>query len=147
MASYSVLGGGFNFKFMDEMPEIAEHMIDVNHWYNPNSSKGQEMRKMVEAKGKYFTFEVYCTYNSIRLLADAFERAGSTDPDAVNAALASSTLDPLIMPYGPTKMVNGQNMGSRAVSIQAQKSGSKIDAQVIFPKTFASAKAIFPRLA
>ena len=100
---------------------------------------------MVEAKGKYFTFEVYCTYNSIRLLADAFERAGSTDPDAVNAALASSTLDPLIMPYGPTKMVNGQNMGSRAVSIQAQKSGGKVDAQVIFPKTFASAKAIFPR--
>ena len=145
MASYSVLGGGFNFKFMDEMPEIAEHMIDVNHWYNPNSSKGQEMRKMVEAKGKYFTFEVYCTYNSIRLLADAFERAGSTDPDAVNDALASSTLDPLIMPYGPTKMVNGQNMGSRAVSIQAQESGGNVDAQVIFPKTFASAKAIFPR--
>jgi len=145
MASYSVLGGGFNFKFMDELPEIAEHMIDVNHWYNPNSAKGREMRKKVEAKGKYFTFEVYCTYNSIRLLADAFERAGTTDPDAVNAALATSTLDPLMMPYGPTKMVNGQNMGSRAVSIQAQKVGEKVDAQVVYPNEFASAKAIFPR--
>ena len=96
-------------------------MIDVNHWYNPNSAKGREMRKKVEAKGKYFTFEVYCTFNSIRLLADAFERAGTTDPDAVNAALATSTLDPLMMPYGPTKMVNGQNMGglwkTKAVTI------------------------------
>ena len=103
------------------------------------------MRKKVEAKGKYFTFEVYCTYNSIRLLADAFERAGTTDPDAVNAALATSTLDPLMMPYGPTKMVNGQNMGSRAVSIQAQKVGGKVDAQVVYPNEFASAKVIFPR--
>lgn len=145
MASYSVLGGGFNFKFINEQPEVAENMIDFNHWYNPNSAKAQEMRQMVEGQGGYFTFEVYCTYNSIRLLADAFERAGTTDPDAVNEALASSTLDPLIMPYGPTKMVNGQNEGSRAVAIQAQKSGGKVDAQVVFPSEFASAGPIFPR--
>jgi branched-chain amino acid transport system substrate-binding protein len=145
MASYSVLGGGFNFKFLDEKPEIAEHMIDFNHWYDPTSAKAKEMRKRVEATGNYFTFEVYCTYNSIRLLADGFERAGSKDPDAVNAALASSTLDPLIMPYGPTKMVNGQNMGARAVAIQAQMSGGKLDAQVIYPTAFASAQPIFPR--
>ena len=103
------------------------------------------LRKKVEAKGKYFTIEVYCTYNSIRLLADAFERAGTTDPHAVNAALATSTLDPLMMPYGPTKMVNGQNMGSRAVSIQAQNVGVKVDALVVYPNEFASAKAFFPR--
>ena len=140
-ASYSVLGGGFNFKFVEEMPDIAENMIDVNHWYDPNSEFGQELRKRVEADGKYFTFEVYTAYNSIRLLHDAFERAGSTDPDAVNAALASSTLDPLFMPYGPTKMVNGQNMGARAVAIQAQKG----DVELISPAEFASAKAVFPR--
>ncbi len=145
MASYSVLGGGFNFKFINEQPEVAENMIDFNHWYNPKSAKAQEMRKMVEAQGSYFTFEIYCTYNSIRLLADAFERAGTTDPDAVNEALANSSLDPLIMPYGPTKMVNGQNTGSRAVAIQAQKAGGQVDAQVVFPQQFASASPIFPR--
>ena len=92
MASYSVLGGGFNFKFVDDMPQIAENMIDVNHWYNPNSASGQAMRKRTEADGKYFTFEVYCAYMSILFLADGFERAGTTDKDAVNAALAASTL-------------------------------------------------------
>jgi branched-chain amino acid transport system substrate-binding protein len=45
------------------------------------------------------------------------------------------------MPYGPTKMVNGQNMGSRAVAIQAQKG----DVEVIAPASYASASAIFPR--
>ena len=141
MASYSVLGGGFNFKFVEEMPQIAENMIDVNHWYNPSSVSGQAMRKRTEADGKYFTFEVYCAYMSILFLADGFERAGSTDKEAVNAALASSTLDVDFMPYGPTKMVNGQNMGSRAVAIQAQKG----DVQIIAPSSYASSKAIFPR--
>ncbi len=140
-AAYSVLGGGFNFKFVNDLPEIAENMIDVNHWYNPNSPFGQKLRKRVEADGKFFTFEVYLAYNSIRFLHDGFERAGSNDKAAVNAALASSTIDPLFMPYGPTKMVNGQNMGSRAVSIQAQKG----DIHVIYPNEFASAKAVFPR--
>ena len=141
MASSSVLGGGFNFKFVEEMPQIAENMIDVNHWYNPSSASGQAMRKRTEADGKYFTFEVYCAYMSILFLADGFERAGSTDKEAVNAALASSTLDIDFMPYGPTKMVNGQNMGSRAVAIQAQKG----DVQIIAPSSYASSKAIFPR--
>ncbi|MGB0530851.1 MAG: ABC transporter substrate-binding protein [Paracoccaceae bacterium] len=141
MASYSVLGGGFNFKFVDEMPQIAENMIDVNHWYDPRSTSGQEMRARTEADGKYFTFEVYCAYMSIMFLADGFERAGSTDKEAVNAALASSTLDIDFMPYGPTKMVDGQNMGSRAVAIQAQKG----DVQIIAPSDYASASAVFPR--
>ena len=78
---------------------------------------------------------------SILFLVDGFERAGSTEKEAVNAALASSTLDIDFMPYGPTKMVNGQNMGSRAVAIQAQKG----DVQVIAPSAYASASAIFPR--
>ena len=139
MTSFSVLGGGFNFKFIDDMPEIAENMIDVNHWYDPRSASGQEMRKRTEADGKYFTFEVYCAYMSIMFLADGFERAGTTDKDAVNAALASSTLEVDFMPYDKTEMVNGQNMGSRAVAIQAQNG----DCQVVAPSAYASAKAVF----
>ena len=141
MASYSVLGGGFNFKFVDDLPQIAENMIDVNHWYNPASASGQAMRKRTEADGKYFTFEVYCAYMSIMLLADGFERAGTTDSDAVNAALATSEINVDFMPYDKTKMVNGQNMGSRAVAIQAQKG----DVQIIAPSKYASSKAVFPR--
>jgi len=141
LASYSVLGGGFNFKFVNDLPDVAENMIDVNHWYDPDSEAGIALRKRVEADDRFFTFEVYLAYNSIRLLHDAFERAGSTDRDAVIAALASSTLDPLYMPYGPTEFVDGQNMGSRAVSIQAQNG----DVEIISPAEFASAEAVFPR--
>jgi len=142
MASYSVLGGGFNFKFVNDMPEIAENMIDVNHWYNPGSAAGQAMRARTEADSKYFTFEVYCAYMSIMFLADGFERAGTTDSEAVNASLAASELEVDFMPYDKTNMVNGQNMGSRAVAIQAQKG----DVQIIAPSKYASANAVFPRV-
>ena len=35
MASYSVLGGGFNFKFVDDLPQIVENMIDVTIGITP----------------------------------------------------------------------------------------------------------------
>ena len=127
-ASYSILGGGFNFKFVSDLPDVAENMMDVNHWYNPKSEFGQQLRKRVEADGLFFTFEVYLAYNSIRFLHDGFERAGTTTKWS---RPVSSTLDPLFMPYGPTKMVNGQNMG-RAVAIQAQKG----DIEVVYPSEF-----------
>ena len=84
----------------------------------------------------------YCLMNhQLSKLRVGFERAGSTDKEAVNAALAGSTIDVDFMPYGKTEMVNGQNMGSRAVAIQAQKG----DVQIIAPSEYASAKAVFPR--
>jgi branched-chain amino acid transport system substrate-binding protein len=44
------------------------------------------------------------------------------------------------MPYGPTRFVNGQNMGAAPVNTQVQ--GAEI--KVIFPDAFADAKPIFP---
>ena len=142
MTDFSVLGGGFNFKFIDDMPEIAENMIDVNHWYDPRSASGQAMRKRTEADGKYFTFEVYCAYMSIMFLADGFERAGSTDKDAVNAALASSTLEVDFMPYDKTEMVNGLECGVARLRVLQAQNG---DCPVVAPSAYASAKAVFPR--
>ena len=45
------------------------------------------------------------------------------------------------MPYGPTKFVNGQNEGAAPVNTQVDRQG---DIQVICPRKFASAKAVFP---
>jgi branched-chain amino acid transport system substrate-binding protein len=138
---FSVLGGGFNYKFVRELPEIAENMMDYNHWFNPKSSKAQALKKRADAAGTLFTFEVYLTYNSILLLADALERAKSADKEALIEALASSNWTPEIMPYGPTRFVNGQNEGGRAVAVQAQKGGI----EVVYPATYAAAKPIFPK--
>ncbi len=141
MGMFSVLGGGFNYKLVQEQPDVAQYMMDFNHWYNPRNPKALEMRKRVEARNALFTFEVYCSYNAVRLYADALQRAASADKEKVIAALETSTWSDHFMPYGPTRFVNGQNQGGRAVLLQA----SKTDIDVVFPNEFANVKAVFPR--
>ena len=140
-AMVSVLGGGFNYKLVKEQPDVAQYMMDFNHWFNPRSAKAMALKKQVEAKGGLFTFEVYLSYNCIMLYADALQRAATADKEKVIAALASSTWMPEIMPYGPTKFVNGQNEGGRGALLQA----SKTDIDVVAPEQFASTKPVYPR--
>ncbi|ADZ72258.1 ABC transporter substrate-binding protein [Polymorphum gilvum] len=138
---YSVLGGAAsNYQFVKEFPEAAEFIMDCNHWFNPKSEVALARKAAAEAKGLFYTYEVFLTYNAVLAYADAVERAGSTDKAAVNEALANSTLDMSFMPYGPTQMINGQNMGAKAVNTQVLKG----EIEVIFPQEFASAMPVFP---
>ncbi|WIM10682.1 ABC transporter substrate-binding protein [Enhydrobacter sp.] len=138
---YSFLGGGFNYKFVKEMPDVSQYMMDTNHWFNPKSEKAQALKKRVEATKVLFTYELYLSYSVVMLLADALEHAGSADNEKLLAALSASTFKAELMPYGPTRFVNGQNQGGRAMTLQSLKG----DIEVIAPAEFASAKAVFPR--
>ena len=138
---YSVLGGAASsYKFVKEFPDAAKGIMDCNHWFNPLSDKAQALKKKVEAKGEFFTYEVYLNYACVGLIADALERAGSADRAKLIASLASSTWSGHIMPYGPTKFVNGQNEGAAPCNTQVQDN----DIKVILPQKFANGKAIFP---
>jgi branched-chain amino acid transport system substrate-binding protein len=140
-AIYSVLGGAASsYKFVKEFPDAAKGIMDCNHWFNPLSDKAQALKKQVEAKGQFFTYEVYLNYSCVGLIADALERAGSADRPKILAALANSTWSGHIMPYGPTKFVNGQNQGAAPCNTQVQDN----DIKVILPAKFANAKPIFP---
>jgi branched-chain amino acid transport system substrate-binding protein len=88
-----------------------------------------------------FTYELYLSYSVVMLLADALEHAGSADNEKLLAALSASTFKAELIPYGPTKFVNGQNQGGRAMTLQSLKG----DIEVIAPAEFTSAKAVFPR--
>jgi branched-chain amino acid transport system substrate-binding protein len=138
---YSVLGGAASsYKFLHDFPEAAKYIMDCNHWFNPKNPKALALKKKVEEKGQYFTYEVYMNYSAILLVADALERAASTDRAKLTAALASSTFSNHVMPYGPTKFVNGQNQGAAPVNTQVLDN----DIKVILPPEFANAKAVFP---
>jgi branched-chain amino acid transport system substrate-binding protein len=138
---YSVLGGAASsYKFVKEFPEAAQYIMDCNHWFDPRNAKSAALRKTVEGKGEFYTYEVYMNYSCVLLLADALERAANAERGKIIAALESSTFSGHVMPYGPTKFVNGQNQGAAPVNTQVLGN----DIQVIFPDTFASAKAVFP---
>jgi branched-chain amino acid transport system substrate-binding protein len=133
-------GAASNYRFVKEFPEAAQNVMDCNHWYDPRNAVAQALKKEVESSGKFFTYNVALNYSGVLLLADAIERAGSADRNAVIAALKSSTFAGHIMPYGPTQFVNGQNSGAAPVNTQVQDN----DIKVIFPSSFADAKPVFP---
>jgi len=140
-AIFSVLGGAASsYKFVKEFPDAANGIIDCNHWFNPKDKRSAELKKRVEAKNLFFSYEVFMAYTGMRLLADAIERAKSTDRAAITDALASSTFSDHIMPYGPTKFVNGQNMGAQPLMTQVYKN----DIKVIIPRDYRETDPIFP---
>ncbi|HEY1720666.1 MAG TPA: ABC transporter substrate-binding protein [Magnetospirillaceae bacterium] len=138
---YSVLGGAASqYKFVKEFPEAAAYVMDCNHWFDPKNQAALDLKKKIEAKGLFYTYEVWLNYEAIMYLADALERAASVDRAKVTEALASSTWSHHFMPYGPTKFVKGQNQGAQAVNLQVQDN----DIKVILPSQFANAKPVFP---
>ena len=74
------------------------------------------------------------------LLADAINRAKSTDRAAITDALANSTFSDHFMPYGPTRFVNGQNTGAQPLMTQVAKN----DIKVIVPREYREMEPIFP---
>ncbi len=140
-AIYSVLGGAASsYKFLKEFPDIANGILDCNHWFNPKDARVAPLKARVEEKGAYFSYEVFMTYTSVLLLADALERAKSADRAAIIDALASSTFSNHIMPYGPTKFVDGQNTGAQPLLTQVIGG----DIKVVIPADYRQADAVFP---
>ncbi|HRK18545.1 MAG TPA: ABC transporter substrate-binding protein [Hyphomicrobiaceae bacterium] len=138
---YAVLNGAAsNFRFVKEFGDAANLVMDCNHWADPRKPKTAAVRAAAEKDGRFWLYNTPLNYSCVRLLADAIERAGSADRLKVTEALANSTFSDHIMPYGPTKFVDGQNTGAAPVNTQVQSG----DIKVIFPAEFADAKPIFP---
>jgi branched-chain amino acid transport system substrate-binding protein len=140
-AIYSVLGGAASsYKFVKEFPDAANGIIDCNHWFNPKDKRSAALKKRVEAKGLFFSYEIFNTYTAVMLLADAIERAKSGERAAIIGALEKSTFADHFMPYGPTKFVNGQNTGAQPLMTQVVKN----DIKVIVPRDYRETEPVFP---
>ena len=138
---YSVLGGAASsYKFVKEFPDAAKYIMDCNHWFDPRNPKALALKKKVEDRGQFYTYEVYMNYSCVLLVADALSRAGAADRGKLTAALESSTFSGHVMPYGRTKFANGQNQGAAPVNTQVLDN----DIKVVLPANFAQAKPVFP---
>ena len=139
---YAVLNGAAsNFRFVKEFPDAAQYVMDCNHWHDPRKDESKALLKAVVDGGGFWSYNIPLNYSCVTVLADALERAASTDKAKLIEALRASTTDKHIMPYGPTKFGdNGQNSGAGPVNTQVQGN----DIKVIFPADFADAKPVFP---
>ena len=78
------------------------------------------------------------------VLADAINRAGSTDPGKIRTALAATDLkaSQLIMPWDGVKFdAKGQNQGTKGIFVQTLNGAPRF----VWPTDQAEAKMVWPR--
>ena len=120
---YSVLNGAAsNYRFVKEFPDAANYIIDCNHWFDPRNAKALALKKQVEAMGQFFTYNVDAELlRACCCWPTRIERAGRPTAPRSSRRWRASTFGDHFMPYGPTKFVNGQNMGAAPVNTQVSE--------------------------
>src|SRR5262249_29904430 len=93
--------------------------------------------------GKTFDTNSGYSYDAVFVIADALERAKSTDPDAIVDALRKTNLTTGLMQYGGPRVLNELGGNPNAIPTMIQILGGKPVA--VWPKDAALQKFVFPR--
>ena len=130
-------------KFVQELGNLTENVMDGNYCANPRSPLTKKaFANYKAAYGTEMGPSTVFSYQPVYVLADALERAKSTDREAVREALSKTNLAEHILPQGPIVFgPDGQNKNAQAAMMQIL--GGKI--VTVWPEAYAEAKFVFPQ--
>ena len=130
-------------KFVVELGDMTEYVMDGNYRANPRSPLAQKaFAHYKQVYGTEMGPSTVFAYQPVYVLADALERAKSTKHEAVRDALAKTNLKNHILPQGPIVFgPDGQNKNAQAAMMQIL--GGKI--LVVWPDEYSEAKVVFPQ--
>jgi branched-chain amino acid transport system substrate-binding protein len=122
--------------------KLSDYVFNACPWHDevhPFAKKvGEEYEKRFK---KPFNMNGAASYDAILVMADALERAGSTDKDALQKALKATKLEQKTMIGKAIEFdEKGDNKGAGAALMQLQQGKSK----VVYPPFAATAKAVYP---
>ncbi len=139
---YAIFGGAASsYRFVNEYPEAAEGVMDCNHWGMPDHPATAKLMQAVKDEGTFYAYNTPTNYALIHVVAQALEKAGSSDRAALTETLKTQDFDPTVMPYGIVKFdETGQNQNALPLNTQVQNG----DIKVIYPEDYAQAEPIFP---
>ncbi|HLF48881.1 MAG TPA: ABC transporter substrate-binding protein, partial [Methylomirabilota bacterium] len=127
------------------LKEDIEHVMDSVPWpnfKNPRTAQvAEEYRK--RTSGKTFDTNSGYSYDGMMLIADILERAKSTDPEAIVAAMKKTSYTAGLMVYGGPVHFNELGDNPNAIPAMIQILGQK--PVVVWPKEPAQGRFIFPR--
>ncbi len=87
-------------QFVDDAGDLAECFFDANyHWDASDEAAIAVREKFAEAFDEEMRTAAVLSYQATYIIADAIERAGSTDPVAVRDALSETSYEDHILPY------------------------------------------------
>jgi branched-chain amino acid transport system substrate-binding protein len=138
--------GMYEEQYYKTLGKLSEYSISNVPWYNPRA----ELTKAVEnAFNKqnpkdalmYHALNVGYTFEALLIAADAFKRAGSTEPKTLAEALRQTNIPSRMMLGGPIKFnAKGQVEGLASACIQ----NLNMRPTVVLPAQAAEAKPVFP---
>ena len=138
-----VANGAFsNTSFITGDTDNNQYILDTNYALNPNSELTEKVKEEYREKyGKELGPNSALSYESARVLIDAIERAGSTDPDKIREALMETNIEDTILAQGPIRFdETGQNENAQAVLNQIVDGKSLI----VLPEEIQVAEPVYP---
>lgn len=142
---FGLVSGAFSHpNFVKDLGPLANGVLDVNWGVSPNATNSAAVAKAYQAKypNDPWNHHALNSYTAVLVLADALERAGTSDPAKLIAALHATDLanHPLAQ-KGPLKFDDkGENINAQPLLFQIQD--QKIE--IVKPDEFATAKLVFP---
>jgi len=135
--------GWYEPEVIKDLGVLVDYVLDNVPWVNPQSAKFRDANKKFSEKypGKYLDANSGYAYTAVLVAVDALDRAASTDPKKLIAALRKTNLKDQPMVGGPVVFNEaGDNVDASTALIQIL--GGK--AQVVMPSYAVEAKYVFP---
>lgn len=135
--------GSYEKPFTDTLGKYSNDTINTVPWYD---TRNPRMKDVLQLWGKTFSnqrFELNSifSFEAIEIVADALQRAKSTEAGAMREALKTTMIKDHIATGGPIEFnEKGQNPNIKIVMLQNHKQ----EPLVVGPKEFAVAQALFP---
>lgn len=142
---FGVAHGAFDIaQFPEDVPEGSEYYFDSNYRFDATDEEVQDIRsRYQERTGNDMRTAAVLSYQATLLIADALERAESSDTEALRDALSDSSLDSLMAYPGPIEFdETGENVNAVPIVMQVQD-GSVVQ---VHPDEFAEADPAFPQV-
>jgi branched-chain amino acid transport system substrate-binding protein len=130
-------------QFVADFGASAELFFNSNYHFNASDPVVQGILERFEAAyGEPMDTEAMLSYQAIHVIADALERAGSSDPADVRAALADTNLADHFMAYpGPIAFdETGENISAQPVLMQVVDGA----VQQVYPLDLRETDPVFP---
>ena len=146
MAVLSMGPGWYEDQYLKTLGKLSDGPLSFVPWYDPT----KKLTKALEgALGKKYpeislnTNHVY-TFEALLVAADAYKRAGSTDPKALADAIRATDIKDNVSP-GPGISFNAKGQNDKLKNSGIQNRGGKL--VTVAPKGATDAKAEFPMTA
>jgi branched-chain amino acid transport system substrate-binding protein len=128
-----------------QLKDLIEHVMDAAPWPNYKSPATQKVAAEFarRSNGRYFDASGAFAYEAVQVIGDVLERAASTDPDTVVAAIKKTNFSGgVTVSNGPVifnEVGDNPNASTAMVQILGQKP------RVVWPRDSAEQKFVFPR--